>query len=39
MNNQSGIYGDGFGDCFEKNVQERGFVDNQAVTSTNPLTY
>ena len=26
-------------DGFEDYIQERGFVDNQAITSTNPLTY
>ena len=26
-------------DGFEEFIQERGFVDYQAVTSTNPLTY
>lgn len=35
----SGISRDEIGDGFGQNVQERGFVDNQAVTSTNPLTY
>lgn len=36
---QSGISRDEIGDGFEDFVQERGFVDNQRFTSTNPLTY
>ena len=30
---------DEIGDGLEDFVQKRGLVDNQAITSTNPLTY